>query len=308
MSRFAKPTWRNTSLLIATAMLGAAVGVAPAAIVFTDGFGDGDRNNNGTSDLAPGATVDEASDVGIPWWKAKTNTGQNFTVVDDSAGIGSGLALEVEPTNTSSPTAIANFTPVTLNDGDKLVLRFNARLVTSPLPTGDRVFRWGLLNTAGVPKTSDGGASADTINHHYGFIGRADVGAAAADTLAVNQNNASALLGANQFLGGSDDPGAAFSDNTAKAVIFTIERNGDHLNVTTSVNGVIAGGSTADRPPENLGPIPFTFDEVAIGMNSANVAFRFDNVSLEYVAIPEPTVLPVLGAAALLLRRRSRTT
>src|SRR5438034_9344248 len=65
---------------------------APAAVVFTDGFGDGDRDNNGTTEVAP----TNIADIGVPWFYAGGGTSNSILqAVDDSAGIGSGNALQL---------------------------------------------------------------------------------------------------------------------------------------------------------------------------------------------------------------------
>src|SRR4051795_4580937 len=76
----------------ASMLLASLAATATAGIIFTDGFGDGDRDNNGT----PEAPVTNASDVGLPWFKAGSGTSaMTFQVIDDSAGIGSGNALQL---------------------------------------------------------------------------------------------------------------------------------------------------------------------------------------------------------------------
>ena len=55
--------------------------------VVTDGFGDGDRDNNGTTEVA----ATDALDVGVPWYYAGSGTSNAIQkTVDDSAGIGNG--------------------------------------------------------------------------------------------------------------------------------------------------------------------------------------------------------------------------
>jgi hypothetical protein len=77
--------------------IGCLTAAAPAAVigVFSDGFGDGDRDNNG---LDAGATATDPSDVGIPWLLTDGTSAVNFRAIDDSAGIGAGNALQLTGT------------------------------------------------------------------------------------------------------------------------------------------------------------------------------------------------------------------
>ena len=86
---------QNRTFLLACAAAACAAffsfSPASAAIIFTDGFGDGDRDNNG---LDAGAAVTDATDVGIPWLFTDGTSAAVFSAIDDSAGIGSGNALQ----------------------------------------------------------------------------------------------------------------------------------------------------------------------------------------------------------------------
>src|SRR5690349_14412090 len=85
-----------------------------AAIIFTDGFGDGDRDNNG---LDAGAVVTDPTDVGVPWLLTDGTSAVNFKVVDDSAGLGSGNALQLNNTGSNNRPTLGHFSPVTMADG-----------------------------------------------------------------------------------------------------------------------------------------------------------------------------------------------
>src|SRR3954464_9351979 len=102
---------------IAAAILIASLSVsaASAAIIFSDGFGDGDRDNNG---LDTGAAATNPADVGIPWLLTDGTSAVTFTAIDDSAGIGTGNALQLFNTASNNRPAVGHFTPLTLNDGE----------------------------------------------------------------------------------------------------------------------------------------------------------------------------------------------
>src|SRR4051812_12699913 len=72
---------------------------ASAGIVFTDGFGDGDRDNNG---LDTGALVTDPLDLGIPWLLTDGTSAVTFRATDDSAGIGMGNALQLNNTGANN--------------------------------------------------------------------------------------------------------------------------------------------------------------------------------------------------------------
>src|SRR5262245_18147785 len=112
---------RTLALFVATF---ASISAASAAIIFTDGFGDGDRDNTG---LDPGATATDPSDVGIPWLLTDGTSAVTFAATDDTAGIGSGNALQLFNTASNNRPTVGHFAPVTLADGETLILRMDMR-------------------------------------------------------------------------------------------------------------------------------------------------------------------------------------
>src|SRR5437870_1840032 len=87
-------TWRAGLARAGAALLLATLPVtaAHAAVIVKDGFGDGDRDNNGTSETA----ATDATDVGVPWYYAGGGTSNAILkAIDDSAGIGTGNALQL---------------------------------------------------------------------------------------------------------------------------------------------------------------------------------------------------------------------
>src|SRR4051812_41287179 len=83
-----------------------SVHLATAALIVSDGFGDGDRDNNG---LDSGAVVTDATDVGVPWLLTDGTSAVTFKVVDDSAGIGSGNALQLYNTGSNNRPSVGHF-------------------------------------------------------------------------------------------------------------------------------------------------------------------------------------------------------
>lgn len=137
---------------------GAALAVALAAapsFAITDGFGDGDRNNNGAitaydTDISLNGVIDgsevsaalDAGDTGIIWAAARgftsSNTGDpkaNIKIIDDSVGdidsvgLQSGYALGVEAKGSGSSFVGFLNDPVVLgaNVGDRVDFSFDFR-------------------------------------------------------------------------------------------------------------------------------------------------------------------------------------
>src|SRR5262245_40237327 len=102
--------------------------IASAAIIFSDGFGDGDRDSNG---LDAGATATDPTDVGIPWYLTDGTSAVTFVATDDSAGIGTGNAMQLFNTGSNNRPTVGHFAPITMADGDRLILRFDARLLST---------------------------------------------------------------------------------------------------------------------------------------------------------------------------------
>lgn len=318
-------TMANVSkyILAAGTALVLATSPASAITIVSDGFGDGDRNNDTVSDITDASPVDDALDTGIAWWKVKNSSGQTFAVQNDD-GVGQlngSLALRVhgvtDESSTSNPTVAGHFSAITLADGDKLVFSFDARFVVTPPFNTDRTFRYGIFNSAGAPNTGDNDPSYSSSSGAEagaglwgGYMGRVDVGpwtgGAGNDTFAIVQDDfGGSFLNANNYFAGTGDvEAAAITDTTPKTFTLGIERDGDELIISGSVNGELLSRSTADEP---VGPLTFTFDTLAIGINSfAGGNFLVDNVNLEYTPVPEPASLVLLGLGGLAMFRRQR--
>jgi len=165
---------------------GAALAVALAAaptFAITDGFGDGDRNNNGSITLydvdtdlsgvidnAEPGVAENASDTGLIWHATRgfTSGGDpkaNIKVIDDSAGLGSGYALGVEGKGSGSSFAGFLDNPVALgaNVGDRVDVSFDFRIWedssnATPLQAISEL-RWGIFQDTDSQfgQTNDGG-------------------------------------------------------------------------------------------------------------------------------------------------------
>ena len=282
---------------------------ATAAILFTDGFGDGDRDNNG---LDAGAVVTNAADVGVPWLLTDGTSAVNFLVVDDSAGIGNGNALRMFNTGSNNRPSVGRFTPVTLNDGDKLILRFDARMLTvtnaagAPL-TADRAFRFGLYqDVLGNNAATDQGSGGILPQEDLGYNARVDAGADASNATSMDvtrdDSATNIIQGTTTGIGvASTNAADQMADALKRHFELTLQRSGTGMLVTLQQDANPAI-SAVDATPTG-----FTFNEVAIGLRSnAAMDMRFDNIQVEHIAIPEPASLGLLliGACGLGIRRR----
>jgi hypothetical protein len=296
----------------AVAAVAAWAWVAPhagAGVVLSDAFGDGDRNNDGTLEN----TADTVADAGSPWYEARATGTLDLLIAKDAddgsaangVELGGGNALDVVVGTASARSVGANFAPQTLADGDKLVLTFDARIVGT-IPTTDLLFRYGLLNSNGTrigPEPNDNAVTDDD----FGYGVQQDTGPGdGADTLSHRGDLAGGgpLGGSTQSFGAtSSDPAFLLDDNDKHHFVYSIERVGADLRVSVDFDGLTYTGMT-DAAGGN-GPLTFTFDEVIFNTQTI-VNFRVDNVTVEFVPVPEPTGLAGLavGAAAALHRRR----
>jgi hypothetical protein len=285
-----------------------------ATIVFTDGFGDGDRNNNG---LDAGATATDPSDVGIPWFTTAGTSAITFQATDDSAGIGNGNALQIFNTGSNNRPEAGMFTPVTLGDGDKLILRFDMRLLSCKNTAGaditaDRAVRFGLYSDKLGNFSSGDKASADTsYNDDDGYNctidARADAGANATMDVRRDADDAQILQAA----------AAGISCSTSNTAYQLVDANKHHFELSLTRSGTslivsLAQDGLAPITGTDASPVPanFTFNEVALGVrSSAAMDTRWDNIQVEYQqAVPEPAGLGIIATftGALIARRRRR--
>ena len=313
---------RNATKHILSAGTALVLAAAPAwaATIASDGFGDGDRNNDAASDITDASPIDNALDTGLAWWKAKNDGGQDVTIQNDD-GVGQlngSLAMLVDGTagdTTQNPGVAANFPAVTLASGDTLTLSFDARFLIVPPFNTDRTFRYGIFNSTGVLQTGDNdpaysssAGSEAGVALWGGYMGRVDVGSVLGtnDDFAIVQDDfGGSFLNANNYFDGSGpNTAAAIVDTLPRTFTLGIERVGDELVISGSVDGVLLSRSTADEP---VGPLTFTFDSLAIGINKfSGATFLVDNVNVDYTPVPEPASLALLGLGGLALFRRQR--
>ena len=286
---------------------------AAAATIFTDGFGDGDRDNTG---LDAGATATNPADTGLAWYLTNGTSSVALTAIDDSAGIGSGNALQLFNTASNNRPVVGRMpSAVALADGESLILRFDMRLLSVKNTSGvditaDRAVRFGLYNdTANDFVAGDQGSTSTMYNDENGYNARVDAGNDVSNSTSMDVTRDADGLTTTIIQATTTGIGVA-STNAADKLDDTLSHHFE-LSLTRSGTGMLVsliqdGGpaiSNTDATPPG-----FTFNEVAFGVRSnAAMDLRIDNVSVEHV-VPEPAGLAVigLGAVGMLARRKRR--
>jgi len=310
---FGKQMWRVCATSAAALIISAFAATAPAAVLVQDGFGDGDHDNNG---LDTGAAVTDPLDAGIPWYLTDGTSAVTFRAIDDSAGIGTGNALQLFNTASNNRPAVGHFTPITLNDGESLILRLDMRLLSSKNTTGtdittDRAIRFGIYRDVnGDDGVGDHGSTGSLSVDDNGYNVRLDSGNDTSNTTSMDVTrdldaaNTAIIQATATSIGVSstNSINQMLIDGVGHHFELTLTRSGANMLVSLQKdsNGVITGTDTA--------PPGFTFDEIALGVRSnAAMDLRIDNIQLEHV-VPEPAsaTLLALGGAAVITRRKRR--
>lgn len=208
------------------------------------------------------------------------------------------------------------------NVGDSLQVSFT---FTTPDTIGvdkNAAFRIGLFNTGGASVAQGGFSSSDAVwNTVYGYEEDFDVGVALSDITfreSLTARTGSKLLGTTAEFTTIAAGGTVydFFDNTSYTGSFSITRTGvDELTLATTlsigVTEVTSASATTTAGIVDFDLLAFHVNSSTFGSdNSAGVAdngIDFQNISLLFTVVPEPTTLPLmLGAGMLLalLRRR----
>ncbi|MEM9082660.1 MAG: hypothetical protein AAGB34_03615 [Planctomycetota bacterium] len=273
------------------------------AVVFTpassdstnfDGFEDGDRDNDSVAE----GPVNDASDEGFAFYKSRGSSSFDVAVIDDASGIGTGNALSILPTTTSTRAVSAAFDDITLNQvGDFIRLKFDAR-VLGVIPTADRRFRWGLHDSAGTPVTQDGGTTMTSDDAGYHVQIDTGPGASTTATIRGEVDPGSFLGGSTRSFGAnSSDVNVAFDDNDTHSLELVIERvfdlglGAETVQATFLFDAVEATSAVDDDtrdPPLNPNiPITFNFNQVSFGTNGvSNLNMLIDNVEITTNVVP----------------------
>ncbi|MEM1165338.1 MAG: hypothetical protein AAGI30_03510 [Planctomycetota bacterium] len=292
---------KNLLTLTVAGLLAGSIGAQTT--VLEDGFGDGDRDNDGTAN----GFVSDGTDTGAAFWRSDGTSTITLGVIEDATlGGTNSSVLNLARTNNFARKATANFSaPVTLADGDSLTVSFRAKVSEVPFdPTdsgsltddGDAVLRFFVSNDGGTPVTMDNGSSAGSeSDDDPGFEVRVDGGPAPTGTTALQtRTTAGGSITASVSSSTSPDATDVLLNDVVKTYSLDLTRNGDSITATVTVTGgsstVMVSNSVDAARLATDGLDSYTFHNFTVGTN-ASVDFSVDDVLAVYTpAAPAPTV------------------
>lgn len=225
-----------------------------------DGFTDGGRSN--------GADLLDA-----PWFTLGT---PSVSLADDSAGIGTGSALQLTATSTGRGL-LAGIPPRTLADGDSLTLFFDWRFTGTTGLNQSKNLRFGFHSSNGTATTADGNTTSDNDKGY--FVGTNPGAAASTGTILHRENgNSPAILGGNDWVTLGTAGTSVNAGTSPHLGALTVRRVGTALQVTSSIDNLPVATGTDNSP------VTYTFDEVAVSLAGATLPspMRIDNVQVDY--------------------------
>jgi hypothetical protein len=246
-------------------------------VLLYDPFEDGDRTNG-----------DDPLDT--DWYRVTDTSDQNFllAVTNDSAGTGSGNALNVEMGEIDS-RFVGGFPEVTLADpGDFLQLTVTFRPTFVVLGNTEK-FRLAILTSGGNPIGADTGSSSSAA-HYSGYMLRMSTGGSNPDDLSVTQSNQHFPQ---SFLGGSGT-NLDFMVRNANAVVvdesdiysltYTLTRSSaTQIAARVVLNDAVLDGSDPGTDSDaHDWKFNDTFDAIGWGCNGGDgVWFIADDIRVE---------------------------
>lgn len=285
--------------IAAIAALIAGVSTASAAVVVNDGFDDGNRTS-----LTPGGTA--TPKTSIPWFQNSTSNLTLNVASTNPAFAGNYLALNTS--QSSAKLGIASFdeTPVALTaDGDKVVVSFD--FVSRYYFVGGSVLGFGLQNTGTVLPVDNSSGGGD--NNGYSFVLPTTASTSGtfkkqAGSVAVSQGT---QVGAAFTTVKMDDFGTT-NREAKQTATFTLTRvSSNQIDLALKLESAVY--ATQNFTASDSTATVFTFNEFAFGSAAQSdtgvIETELDNFRVEYVPVPEPVSLSILGlAGAACLRRR----
>ena len=316
----------NTQCSIVAALTGLAVAtkVASANVLITDGFGDGDRDNDSVLD----GPLEDAGDVGIAWYSIGGSTSggdpkPELSVAAD-AGIGSGNAMF--GTARGSNAELAGFfgQEVSLgsNIGDTMTISFDIRLDPTNEPLSElsasAEIRFGLYNSdeaigVGGFGTSDGDYDSGNpgVGGDSGFMFRTPIGQAATpgnkSRIVYEPNNPDNLLGGSgtETIKDQEDFGGIYDDQK-HTISIEFERiagaPGEDLFITFTIDGLSLTDTTVGEGLPASTSLA-SFDYFAM-ITTEDQDWVIDNFSL--TTVPAPGAAMLFGVTGLAAARRRR--
>ncbi|MEO1129614.1 MAG: hypothetical protein AAFX05_07920 [Planctomycetota bacterium] len=314
-------TWMAVLSVLAVT---AAAGTAHAAIV--DGFGDGDRDNDGSLE----GPLTDPGDVGIEWYSiGGTTSGGNLkpepSIADDAAGLGSGNALFVQARGSNAEMAGFFGQKLSLgsNLGDTMTVSFDVRLNATSEPLADlsnsAEFRFGLYSSdqpigTGGFGTSDGdfdGGSNPGVGDDSGFMFRTPIGdaepAGVKSRIVYEPDNPDNILGGSGTETIKDEEGfGGMYDELKHTFSVEFERiagaPGEDILITWMIDGnTLSDTTVGEGLPASTDLVSFDY---FAAITTGDMDWVIDNFSINLV--PAPGAAAVLGAAGFAagIRRR----
>ncbi|MBP7936397.1 MAG: hypothetical protein KA354_17290, partial [Phycisphaerae bacterium] len=274
----------------------------------SDGFGDGDRDNDGLLDDPDGmgsGLLDDPADVGLQWSRVFRTGSENHTlrVAHDLAapdGLGDDNALQVSVTGNQA-YQVAGFPPKLLADAGEFI-RLTAQVRFTSMTDYRDTLRFGLLNQGVTSVTLDQLTPAiiEDDCSYFATVATGAVGATA--RIAANSSGGAdgSIFGIDENLVTENPFGRMINDNLPHTLSLTvIHAFGDSALIDYSIDG-----STALRGQDLSLPV-FYFNGVGFGsVPSPGISYHLDDVLIESgvattcEAIPPVTVESIIPSDA----------
>jgi hypothetical protein len=250
--------------------------------IVDDGFSDGLRTDGS-----------DAKDVN--WWIIEASSGGTtplLSIVDDTAGIGSGKALHVENAGANSQLSstkaiVAPFSQCNLEAvGDRLVLRFDFRFVQ--IFAGDplNAFRFGLYNSNGSPVTGDRQAAS---YNDSGYTATVTYGGTGGNAFFTKEGGSPTTTLFEEDIVQMGSPIATgFSVGVTpvkRTAIFTLTRTAAGVALTAQIlneSGAILLSGTRE---DTITPVT-SVNQIVVGTERMEADYRIDNVKVDLTRAP----------------------
>jgi hypothetical protein len=308
-------------LLVAALACCVGAQIASAAVLVNDTWFDGtDDDPASPVHSENGVDADADGNLESAWYQGGGGS-------LNPAGLGGPLQMIMDggPTGTGSSSWTTYFTPegseVTLaNPGDKLRVTWVFTTNEVNATNASQNLRIALVDSPAASRLAANGTPPNAAYTGYGVFGNMGetFGHANPFELVERVAGTSALLSASgsweddflaAFDGTNGNPG--YSDDTQFTFIMELTRNASNqIDVTASMRGGnLDGVGLVSASSTDVDPTSFSFDTFALRPSSAaTTTDQFDTnlFRVEFLPIPEPGSLALVGLGALLLAARAR--